>query len=78
MVLTHVLLVMSCRICSEPLGRGLVLWLPVPEWPQPHDDPALLKAARELPRHRGDGQKLPERKQLGGGDEGRQLGWLQS
>lgn len=61
----------SWRLCWKALGGGRVFRLPVSEWPQPHDDPTLLRAAWEFPRHWGHGEGLsPGRVQSHRPDEG--------
>lgn len=47
------------RICRKELEGGRVFRVPASERPQPHDDPSLLQASRELPRHRTHGEGFP-------------------
>lgn len=58
----YLILLLSIRLCRKELEEGRVFRVPASERPQPHDDPSLLQASRELPRHRRHGEGFPFRK----------------
>lgn len=52
------------RIRGRALDRGQLLWVPVPQWPEPKFDPPLHADSRQIPRHRRHGGPVPGRRNM--------------